>query len=144
MATNGKASKPETQKEASGSVENEAAFLLACIAHGRWLMRYWEENGLKPRIKPLPSGEKINIALPAYEITDWIKFQAKTVFQAYVDRFNPTATDEDNAAAVHEVWMEQNEWQREQSPHLFVPYDQLAVEEQKKDLDIVHLIREHN
>ena len=50
---------------------------------------------------------------------------------------------EKSASAVHENWMKDNAWQRESTPDLFVPYDQLIESEKKKDRDQVLLAVEH-
>lgn len=46
---------------------------------------------------------------------------------------------EDLASAVHDKWMQDNAWQRESNPGLFVPYHELPEDEKKKDRDQVLL-----
>ena len=38
---------------------------------------------------------------------------------------------------VHNIWMRNNEWQRETNPGLFRPYNELTAEEKIKDLDVL-------
>ena len=44
---------------------------------------------------------------------------------------------EEWSSIVHEKWMERNSWDKENRPHLFVPYWELPPDEQKKDRDQV-------
>jgi len=39
------------------------------------------------------------------------------------------------ASEFHEVWMKHNDWQRDDNPSLFAPYEQLPADEKLKDLD---------
>ena len=39
------------------------------------------------------------------------------------------------ASEFHEVWMKHNDWQRGDTPELFVPYENLPPDEKHKDLD---------
>ena len=42
--------------------------------------------------------------------------------------------DEKRAASlIHQIWMDNNKWEEANYPHLFVPFDNLSVEEQNKD-----------
>jgi hypothetical protein len=38
------------------------------------------------------------------------------------------------ASEFHEVWMKHNDWQRENNPGLFLPYESLPSDEKRKDL----------
>ncbi len=49
-----------------------------------------------------------------------------------------SATDIERASSeVHEIWMRNNEWQREANPALFRPFNELTAEEKIKDLDVL-------
>lgn len=49
-----------------------------------------------------------------------------------------TTQEIDRAAAeVHNIWMRNNEWQREAHPELFRPYNELTADEKLKDLDVL-------
>jgi hypothetical protein len=43
------------------------------------------------------------------------------------------------ASMIHDKWMEDNSWDRENKPELFVPYTELDPDEQKKDADQVRI-----
>ncbi|MEI6237238.1 MAG: hypothetical protein WCP03_01385 [Candidatus Saccharibacteria bacterium] len=43
------------------------------------------------------------------------------------------------ASMIHDKWMEDNAWDRENNPQLFVPYEELEPKEQKKDADQVRI-----
>ena len=42
---------------------------------------------------------------------------------------------EEMSSVVHEAWMKRNSWEKENRPHLFVPYSELPEEEKAKDRD---------
>jgi hypothetical protein len=49
-----------------------------------------------------------------------------------------STSDFDRASSeIHNIWMRNNEWQREASPGLFKPYNELSAEEKIKDLDVL-------
>lgn len=51
--------------------------------------------------------------------------------------FRSPADFERGSSEVHEIWMRNNEWQREANPELFRPYNELTAEEKIKDLDVL-------
>lgn len=72
--------------------------------------------------------EKLNGG-PAKAYTEYMMTQTFTDVQS-IEKGN---------TAIHEVWMNQNSWQKEQTPEIFVPYEQLPAAEKIKDLDVLEV-----
>jgi hypothetical protein len=116
------------------------AFVLAGIAHDKWWGNYRKKNPSTPRIKKLDDGTEIDINNCALNCPRWIEKQAESQLE-YIKVVNLNAQLDENASRVHDVWMEMNSWEHDTSPHLFVPFDELAEEEKEKDRDIVRIIQ---
>lgn len=104
--------------------------------HGQPDARY------EPRIKPtgLPDGGEIDIANTSYANLPpkWQKenkMGAESAVGAILDQGVPLYDVNIEAAAnvVHDEWMKRNMWAKDDSPHLFVPYEDLAEDEKEKD-----------
>ena len=127
--------------------------------HAQWLQSYRQENGDKPRLKPIPDNPSIeqlqdyegvemvdgvahqNINQEASEIVPSLKHKlngAPAVDYAAATKKMPVSSTidiENLAREFHKIWEKHNDWQREGNPDLFVPYDNLPADEKLKDLD---------
>jgi len=126
--------------------------------HAQWLQGYRQENGDKPRFKPIPNnppadqiegyeGVEIvdgvthqNINQEASKIEPSLKHKlngAPAVDYAAATEGTPinSASDiEDLASKFHMIWMKHNSWQKDSNPNLFTGYHQLPADEKIKDL----------
>jgi len=127
--------------------------------HAQWLQSYRQENGDKPRLKPIPDNPSIeqlqdyegvemvdgvahqNINQEASEIVPSLKHKlngAPAVDYAAATKKMPVSSTIDikNLAHVfHEIWKDHNSWQEDSNPSLFVDYKELPGDEKLKDLD---------
>jgi hypothetical protein len=127
--------------------------------HAQWLQGYQQENGNKPRLKPIPDNPPIeqlegyegvemvdgiahqNINQEASKIEPSLKHKlngAPAVDYAAATEsipINSTSDIEELASEFHVIWMKHNSWQKDSNPNLFIDYHQLPGDEKLKDLD---------
>jgi hypothetical protein len=127
--------------------------------HAQWLQGYRQENGDKPRLKPIPDNPSIeqvegyegvemvdgvahqNINQEASKIEPSLKHKlngAPAVDYAAATEsipINSTGGIEKLASEFHVIWMKHNSWQKDSNPNLFIDYHQLPGDEKLKDLD---------
>lgn len=119
---------------------------LAVLAHDKWWQDYRSKYPLHEapaRMKTIPSdegGQEIDINHCSHNCPAWVKYQADLVHIHFVAAINLAAPLDYNADMVHRVWMDKNEWERNDRPYLFVRFDKLSFEEKEKDRDIVRII----
>jgi len=126
--------------------------------HAQWFQNYRQQNGDKPRLKPIPDNPSLE-QLEGYEgveIVDGVTHQninqeaSKIVpslkhklngapavdYAAAVENTTINSTDdiEKLASNFHEIWMKHNSWQQDSNPNLFIDYFQLPGDEKLKDL----------
>jgi hypothetical protein len=146
-------------------IENWRRFLKESLAddltdkmHAQWLQNYRQENGDKPRFKPIPDNPPMeqlenyegieivdgathqNINQEAIGIVPSLKHKlngAPSVDYAAAIESVPIASTgdiEELASEFHKIWMKHNSWQKDNNPSLFVDYAQLPADEKLKDL----------
>ena len=127
--------------------------------HAQWLQGYQQENGNKPRLKPIPDNPPIeqlegyegvemvdgvahqNINQEASKIEPSLKHKlngAPAVDYASATEKMPVSSTDDIeklAHVFHEIWKDHNSWQEDSNPSLFVDYKELPGDEKLKDLD---------
>jgi len=127
--------------------------------HAQWLQGYQQENGNKPRLKPIPDNPPIeqlegyegvemvdgiahqNINQEASKIEPSLKHKLNGAFAVdYAAAtesipINSTSDIEELASEFHVIWMKHNSWQKDSNPNLFIDYHQLPGDEKLKDLD---------
>ena len=127
--------------------------------HAQWLQGYRQENGDKPRLKPIPNNPSIeqiegyegieivdgaahqNINQEASKIEPSLKHKlngAPAVDYAEATESIPINSVDDIeklASEFHVIWMKHNSWQKDSNPNLFIDYHQLPGDEKLKDLD---------
>ena len=86
-----------------------------------------------------------NINQPASEIVPALSLKlngAPAVDYAKIAYGSQIKTPEEARALssqVHEAWMKHNSWQKDSSPELFKPFNELTPDEQLKDLDVLEV-----
>ena len=137
------------------------------LGHEAWLKGHRARVGDEPRMKPMPDdfnksledlqsqgfeGLEVidgvvhqNINQPANkivpELNDQLNGKPAVKYNKVMNEIQISSVDdiEKLADAFHKVWMEENGWQEEKSPEMFVPYSQLSRELKIKDLEQVEL-----
>jgi len=113
----------------------QAVERLASAEHATWLANFQREHGPEAtREKPRHG----NIAVSWECLSQSWRDEQMRVFEVYVAKVSPLL--ERAASQVHEQWMDDNEWRREQDPHLFVPYEELPEEQKEKDRDVLRTL----
>lgn len=119
---------------------------LAAMNHSKWLrarlLDAMQKGGeMAPREKTL-SGKTFDIAVNWERLHPLWKSQEAEASKMYITSLLPiyqelqrerAASMERAASQVHEIWMRQNPWAKDQQPELFVDYDDLPEDEKEKD-----------
>lgn len=100
----------------------------------------------EPRMKPtgLPDGGEVDIANTPYDkLPPKWQQENKSAGQSAIQAVQKQLeTNENNmnridieavSSSIHDAWMNRNSWAKDQTPQLFVPYNELPEEEKEKD-----------
>jgi hypothetical protein len=126
-------------------MKSPAAMELAAMHHTTWLKNFRQQHpdDVVRNRTTSDGGREMNILVPWDELDPAWQEKQVNIHEVYVIMIkqNPSATLEDAAAMVHQLWITENQWKKDDHPTLFVSYDRLPENEKEKDRNIVRTIR---
>ena len=137
------------------------------LGHEAWLKGHRAKKGDEPRMKPMPDDFSTSLedlqsqGFEGLEVIDGVVHQninqpANKIVPELNHKLNGAPAVDYNevmnsmkvnsvediemlASKFHDVWESHNQWQKSNSPEMFVPYEQLSRELKIKDLEQVEL-----